>query len=84
MRKRTRRSRRIVSARKVNHRREVAKKCWWLNYYINQPDGKFAERLFYNVWSKNKSPFKPEPSLSDKRKIASLNNRMEDFYNETH
>lgn len=82
MRTRTRREQRVLSAHKIKHRKKVTRECWWLNCYANQPSGRFSERLLYSSWTKRKSPWKSEPTLADRKKLESLNHRMEEYYNE--
>lgn len=75
---RSMRERRILRARKIAHRRRVAKNKCYFNWLLGRNYGRFADRLTYRV---------PDLQLiglpyHDRQKLDALNFRMEDYYNE--
>lgn len=71
--------RRIFRARKINHRKEVAKSIWQLNWLLDRKSGRFADKLVYA----RSGVYCCEPSYSNRKRMDSLNYRMEDYCNES-
>jgi len=70
------RKRRIYRARKIAHRKIVARSISYFNQLLNRKSGCFADRLTYHA------PKLFGISYHDRQKLDSINNKEEDYYNE--
>ena len=77
-RNRSRRERRILTARKINYRAAIRRSCVDYDYVIER--GRLAKRLLYRT--KKWWEYYKVPSVTTQRNLDMMNTRMEDYYYE--